>query len=203
MPIDPIDVKYFAADDVEKIIAAAKSLRDKAMLAVLYQCALRRGEVGLLVRDDYRKDLGLLKVTRLKKTEYYTHEIALWKRTKHLLNVYLSSRTDHHDALFMSRKGGDALQGWAVYDIFRKAAVEAKVEIESKPDKRGNRHAGPHRFRHSFAVHSMNFGAPIEDVKEHLGHTSIESTLVYARVLNPRKKRMALLTEMSASFAKF
>jgi site-specific recombinase XerD len=49
----------------------------------------------------------------------------------------------------------------------------------------------------------MNFGARLEDVQEHLGHDSIQSTLVYAKVLTPRKKRLALLTEVSHHFPKF
>jgi integrase len=199
-----MDILYFEPDEVEAIINAAQTIRDKALLAVIYQCALRRSEVQLLTRDDYRPVRKMLRVTRLKKERNFVHEIALWRRTTHLLNQYLASRKDHFDALFLSRKGGDALSGHAVYLIFRHAAELAKIKVESsKDDKRGLRHPSPHRLRHSFAVHSMNFGARLEDVQEHLGHDSIESTLVYAKVLNPRKKRNAMLSELSHHFSRF
>jgi integrase/recombinase XerD len=194
---------YFEPEEVEAVLRSAPRLRDKALLAVVYQCALRRGEVAFLRRDDYNPGRGMLKVTRLKKDGAFTHEIALWRRTKQLLNKYLASRRDHFDALFLSRKGGDSVGGHAVYRIFRNAAEKAGMAVRQPRDGRGLRHPSPHRLRHSFAVHSMNFGARIEDVQEHLGHSSINSTLVYARVLNPRKKRIALLTEASHHFAKF
>jgi integrase len=203
MPDHAPEVLYFEPEEVESVLRSAGKLRDKALLAVIYQCALRRGEVALLRRDDYRPDRGFLRVTRLKKDGCFSHEIALWRRTKHILNQYLASRKDHFDALFLSRKGNDSIGGHAVYRIFRDAAEKAGVKVEQRADRRGLRHPSPHRLRHSFAVHSMNFGARIEDVQEHLGHDSINSTLVYARVLNPRKKRNALLTEMSHCFADF
>jgi integrase/recombinase XerD len=203
MPKFEPEINYLEADEVESIIKAAKSLRDKAMFAVAYNCGLRRGEIRLLIRDDYNVTRGMLTVKRLKKRETYWHEIPLWTSTRRLLNAYLKTRPDHHDALFLSRKGCDALGPLGVYYAFLAAAENAGVRIKEQSDGRGNRHPSPHRLRHSIAVHQMNCGIPLPDIQEHLAHTSINTTMVYARVLNPRKRQNAIKMEMSHHFAKF
>jgi site-specific recombinase XerD len=41
-----------------------------------------------------------------------------------------------------------------------------------------------HVARHSFAVMAINKGVPIEIVARMMGHTKIETTQIYAKVLN-------------------
>ena len=42
--------------------------------------------------------------------------------------------------------------------------------------------AHPHKFRRTFATGLINKGVPIEQVKTLLGHTSIDTTMIYAMV---------------------
>jgi integrase/recombinase XerD len=189
-------IKYLTAEQVEAVINNAGSLRNKALLFLIYNCALRRSEVRLLIRDDYDKEHGVLCVTRLKKKTPRVHEIVLWNSTKGLLDKYLKSRKDHNDALFLSRKRGDALNYKAVYHIFKNAARKARITM------RGHKLPGPHSLRHSFAVHSMNMGMPVELIKDHLAHESINTTLVYAQVMTTVKLRWAKRQEASHHFAK-
>lgn len=202
MPTFTPDIKYFEPQQIESVIESANTLRDKALIAVIYNCGLRRGEVQFLVRDDYNHQRGLLKVTRLKKLDGYWHEIPLWQRTRKVLNAYLRQRNDHADALFLSQKGGP-LQPHGVYHIFRGAAERAGLQLRERADGRGNRHPSPHRLRHSLAVHMTNCGIPIEDTQEQLAHASINTTMIYARVTGPRKLRNAMVMQASHHFAKF
>jgi site-specific recombinase XerD len=135
----------------------------------------------------------MLKVKRLKKTGFYEHEIVLFRRAAKLLSDYLATRTDYSDALFIG-KTGLPLSGQSVYCAFRQAARAAGLPMALWH---------PHSLRHSIGVHLRNMGVPIDEIKEHLGHDSLESTLQYARVVTPTKARTAMMAEHSHCIARF
>lgn len=54
------------------------------------------------------------------------------------------------------------------------------------------RHAWPHLLRHSYATRLITNGAPLELIKEELGHARLDTTLVYAHI--PSDKRHADVT---------
>ena len=47
-----------------------------------------------------------------------------------------------------------------------------------------------HSLRHSIAVHSLEEGFGLEYVADMLGHTSIRSTAIYAKVTTPARDQM-------------
>lgn len=197
MPLVPRQIKYLTPQQVRAVIRSCRRRRDRAMLAVMYNCGLRRSEVGLLTRDCFVRRAGtsgVLRVTRLKKAGTYQQEIPLWRRTSRLIRRYLRIRRDESDALFLSRKGGP-VSGQCAYYVYKRAATRARIPA----DRAGKTHA----LRHSIATHMIGMGLDLADVQDHLGHDDINTTLVYAKMTNPRKTRNALLAEVSHHVAKF
>jgi len=196
-------ILYLTPRQVQAVIEAAKTKRDKAMLAVIYQFGLRRSEVEHLLRQDWDPTAsahGTLTVLRVKNRKVKgdsesvmeTDCKPLWARVGKLLEEYLDSRTDYDDALFIGKRG--ALGGKGVYDVYKKVAKSIGLPKDL-------RH--PHCLRHSIATHMASSGTSLLDIADWLGHNHLSTTLRYAKVLTPRKEDLILRTERSHRFARF
>jgi integrase/recombinase XerC len=59
----------------------------------------------------------------------------------------------------------------------------------SKVFKRVNLKVTPHQLRHSYATELLNHNAPIADVSELLGHSSMATTQIYTKLGSALKKQ--------------
>lgn len=57
-----------------------------------------------------------------------------------------------------------------------------------------------HSFRHSIAVHMLESGIPLPVIKNFLGHSSIEVTMIYATVSDELKKMSKRKWNYSSSY---
>jgi len=68
--------------------------------------------------------------------------------------------------------------------------------IQRKVSKLVGRHCWPHLLRHSYAVRLRMAGADLVDIKEEMGHASVATTEIYARIpAADRQKKIARLLE--------
>jgi integrase len=155
------------------------------MVAVMYGCGLRRGEVvGLDLRDYQpgqspevvvrggkgRKDRGLDLKPALKR------RLDVWVEVRGLAPGPLFCPTNKMGQVFIGRLGAQT-----VTDVVREIARGSGV-----------RPFTPHDLRRTFATHLRDAGEPIEIVAELMGHSSTAVTARYYRS-NPKKLRDASL----------
>jgi len=69
-----------------------------------------------------------------------------------------------------------------VRDALRSAAAQAGVE--------GRVH--PHLLRHCYATHMLEAGVPLREIQDLLGHSRLETTMVYMHVRSPSAARPAI-----------
>lgn len=69
---------------------------------------------------------------------------------------------------------------------FRQAAIRAKI----------HKHVGPHTLRHSFASHLLAAGTDIRTIQTLLGHSNIETTMIYTHVAPDHKHVRSPLDRM-------
>lgn len=159
-------------------------LRDKAMLAVLYSCGLRRNEAeGLDISHiDFENKLVHVKKGSKNKKRVNPY-VAINDLNLNLIEDYiLKSRpqfynSDYTEALFVN-KNGKRMLGKSFAD--RLKAIVRATENETMIEK----NISPHNLRHSVATHLLQRGMPIEKVSEFLGHSSIESTQIYTHFID-------------------
>jgi integrase/recombinase XerC len=146
-----------------------QGLRDRLMLEMLYGAGLRRAELSGLRMGDIDEDRGLLRVMG-KGGKVRMVPLGPW--LIRLLRLYMEVRSSTHpgaaDRVFLSN-AGTPMTGSGVYYVVRKhLSVLGNLEQRS-----------PHVLRHAFATHLSEKGAPLNDIKTLLGHSSLAATQVY------------------------
>ncbi len=155
---------------------SVKSLRDKAILELLFSTGLRVSELCSLKRDiDLSYDSMPIRGKGEKIRIVFISEDA-----KDAVKKYLSARKDMDDALFVKieklenykNHTNQALTIRSVERIVKFYAI--KAGISSK--------VSPHTLRHVFATDLLQNGADLRSVQALLGHASISTTQIYTHV---------------------
>lgn len=165
--------RFLPETDVENLIYATVSLRDRALIELLYASGLRAQEVCNLDIEDLQLSAGTFRVRRGKGDKDRVAMVG--RKAVEALSFYLGKRKS--GPVFLSRSGKRLVTA-TVYQVVRNVA----------------RHAGldgvhPHTLRHSFATVLMDHGADIRHVQELLGHERISTTAIYlhSTIANLRK----------------
>jgi integrase/recombinase XerC len=166
------------AENPEKpdIPRLAASLRDLAMLEVLYSSGLRVGELTALDLEDLRVDLGLVRVRHGKGDK--ERLVPLGEKALAACRAYLTRRGalagkggQDDKALFLNQRGGRITP----------RSVQRLVEAGRK-QLSVRRKVGPHALRHAMATHLLEGGADLRSVQEMLGHESLSTTQLYTNL---------------------
>ncbi|CAL9383674.1 Tyrosine recombinase XerD [Actinosynnema sp. ALI-1.44] len=165
--------KALPVDDVLRLLDTAASLRDKALLELLYSTGARISEVvGLDVDDvDTAERTVLLDGKGGKQRLVPVGRPALAALEAYLVRLRPTLVKRGTPALFLNARGG-RLSRQTAWQVLKTAAERAGIRAE----------VSPHTLRHSFATHLLEGGADVRVVQELLGHASVTTTQVYTLV---------------------
>ncbi len=169
-----------------------KSLRDKAILELLFSTGLRVSELCSLPRDiNLRSDELSVRGKGGK-----VRVVFLSDEAKKCVKNYLEKRKDMNDGLFvrvnqdLDKKG--AKDNTKNKKSSGKTTIDQKNNLDRRSIERIVRHyaikAGvskkvtPHTLRHLFATDLLSNGADLRSVQALLGHSSISTTQIYTHV---------------------
>jgi site-specific recombinase XerD len=159
-----------------------KSLRDKAILELLFSTGLRVSELCSLSRD---LDLSADELSIRGKGEKI-RVVFISPEAKKAIKEYLDKRADLDDALFVrmnreNAKGGDlAMDSRSIERIVKQCAIKAGI----------SKKVTPHVIRHCFATDLLSNGADLRSVQMLLGHSNISTTQIYTHVTDSELKRV-------------
>ncbi|MES2367659.1 MAG: integron integrase [Pseudomonadota bacterium] len=204
----------FSKDEVMRVLAAMRGAT-KLCAQLQYGCGLRVGEVVRLRVKDI--DFGRMVVSVLDAKGGKHRQLQLPTSMVEPLREHLARLKLHFDqdggwlvelpnAYGVKNPGAARAWEWQYvfsardltndprdgvlkrYHIFEETvqrAVKIALGVAGITKK-----AGTHTFRHSFATHLLESGVPIYDVQKLLGHSRVETTMIYNHVAAPIEKRI-------------
>jgi len=202
----PREVEFLEGSELSRLLGAPagdslRSLRDRALLEMLFSTGLRVSEVCKLNRDSFNLDKGEFSV-RGKGEKIRV--VFISETAKVALKSYLTRRRDIEPALFIRIIKGKSSGGKldAIQTKTGKAQKVYLAELRLTPRsvqriikqyaiKAGiTRRVTPHTLRHSFATDLLISGADIRSVQAMLGHSSITTTQIYTHITDKQLREV-------------
>jgi site-specific recombinase XerD len=158
-------------------------LRNCCMLELLYGCGLRRAECVALDVDDIDLTRRTLHVRQGKGSQ--DRLMPVMQTALAAVKDYLAVRVQlvqgvDNGALFIASQSGRRLGAISIAQLFR-ALRKARG-----PDAPW---LHPHLLRHSIAVHLLRRGADIRYIQQFLGHSCLDTTKIYLRLVPGHLKK--------------
>ena len=148
------------------------SLRDSAMMELIYSSGLRLAELASLDVDSVSRAQPTITVTGKGNKQ---RVLPVGSKARQAIVAWLAVRddwaNDHEPALFVSSRG--------VRISHR--SIQARLEIRAKQVGL-NQRLHPHMLRHSFASHMLESSGDLRAVQELLGHADISTTQIYTHL---------------------
>ena len=147
-----------------------KGIRDRAILRLLYDRCLRRGEVVGLDLEDVDLKAGMVSILGKGKTQKETLTLPLL--TKEAIKAWIEARGDHPGPLFHKIGPGPAgdgrLTGDAVWHIVSRLGSEIGIKV------------WPHGLRHASITEALDITkGDVRSVSKFSRHKKIETLMIY------------------------
>jgi site-specific recombinase XerD len=153
-------------------VSTSLGLRNRAVLAVLIGCGIRRQELTRLKLGQLQLRDGRWVIADLvgKRNKSRTVTVPAW--VKQAIDVYIDACGIQSGRLFQAMSVSGRIQhesicGEAVRDVVYKYARQCGFDIS------------PHDLRRTYAKLAHKNGAKIDQIQLNLGHQSLATTLVY------------------------
>jgi len=160
--------------EIKRIVCTPKLLKHRLILSILYDCGLRRFELLNIELTDIDFDRKMLHIREGKgrKDRYIPLGDLIIKGIKTYIfaekpTKWLFNSTDSEGK---PRQYAASGVQWVIRETRRKSGVQKKFTA--------------HTLRHSYATHLLEMGLDIVSLKELLGHSSIETTMLYLHISN-------------------
>ena len=176
---------YLTEEEVDRLLnitlKTPYDYRNKAMLETLYATGLRITELCNLKISDIDLNNCFLRVVGKGKKERI---VPLTDLAIKYLNIYVKNyrneilKEKDSEYLFISNiQKNISRQGF--FKIIKSQMKIADIK----------KNVSPHVLRHSFATHLLKHGADLRIIQELLGHEDIQTTQIYAHLVNEKLKK--------------
>ena len=154
-------------------------LKHRLLIALLYGCGLRCGEVRNININDIDLHRAMLHIRQGKGKKdryvplgnYLTTVLKQFIEIHNPVGLLFENHSMKKRLYSFDKKISTRGILWAIKEAAKKAGVIKKINV--------------HTLRHTFATHLLEDGLDIVSIKELLGHANIQTTMVYLHVARP------------------
>ncbi|MGB5982779.1 MAG: site-specific tyrosine recombinase/integron integrase [Nonlabens sp.] len=154
--------------EVLQLLQKTYNLKHRMIIAMLYSCGLRIGELLELRVDsiDLQRMCLHVKMGKGRKDRY----VPLANQIKALLHNYLTSYQPSD--YFIAGNDNKSYSASSVRAMLKRSCLKADI----------SKKITPHDLRHSYATHLVENGVNLRIIQELLGHSRPETTMIYTHV---------------------
>lgn len=173
--------------EIKQLYRATETLQERAILSLAYGCGLRCMELAALNKNDILFNDNILIVQNGKGNKRRVVPMTAYIQ-QDLKNYYeqerpLYIRRESEQALILNIKG-ERMRKYTYRKIIKQICERTgNSELQQKEIR-------IHHLRHSIATHLLAQGVSIEQVRDFLGHTHLETTEIYTRVSQKQLKEL-------------
>lgn len=155
-------------------------LRDKVLLSTMYGSGARAQEICDLLVADIRFSAAGAAIELHGKGRKY-RKITIGRECSELLCRFIKKRHIEHlpERHVFSSQTHEQMTVSCIEGIVKKYVKQAR---QKHPDLFRLPGYSPHSIRHSTATHMLEAGVPIMAIKNFLGHSSVQTTQIYAEL---------------------
>jgi len=166
-------------NDIKKLMDAPdartnQGYRDRAILEILYDTAIRRSELSSMRISDLDLNAGYALIRGKGDKE---RVVPISKRVCAIVNNYILAvrpclLQGKDDGYLILNRWGQRMDPNSIWAVVKRCVHLARLKKD----------VSTHTLRHTCATHMLRNGAPVRHLQEMLGHESLESTQIYTHV---------------------
>jgi integrase/recombinase XerD len=180
--------QVFTVEQIQQLLSVVDNVKHKMIISLFYGAGLRMNELKHVRLSDIDSKSFQIKVITAKggKQRFTILPKQLLEPLRHYYKMYRPK-----EYLFEGQRTGVPMHERSIQHFIQRYITTIGL---------GNKDYSAHTLRHSFATHLLDSGTDIHTIKELLGHSNLDTTIIYLHL--QQSKRAGIISPFDAIIGK-
>jgi len=171
-------------NEIKEMFSKTKTREERVILSLGYGCGLRVSEISQLNTEDIKLSQQVVIIQKGKGNKRRVVPISPGVK-RDLSEYYFNERSRHarNEKAFLLNNNGLRMKPYTCNGRLKEIINRCGYKIKTK-------NISMHNLRHSIATHLLEDGLSLEQLRDFLGHSKLESTEIYTRVSQQQIKNL-------------
>lgn len=169
------EIDYLTKEQVQSILSKPnltnkQGMKELVILTLLYDAGLRVSELINLKVKDVNTNATIARLRILNTKGNKSREVPITDNSKKILEQYIKKLNEDSNSYLVCSNRKEKYSSNGIRKIINKYTSDIPFKVT------------PHTFRHTKASHLVETNTPIIYIRDFLGHESIDTTMIYAKI---------------------